>query len=358
MSIPASSITRAEASISSSGSIVSCITPMRNGTVIAASALALRDMSRDPTHADRHAGCGESAGLRSETRAAVAACASCGFEADRTVPVLPGVRCRAAADTESHEQRKTVTVVFCDLAGSTALGESVDPERLRALLAPLLRADEGDRRASRRQRGEVHRRRRDGRVRRARRCTRTTRCARCERPSRCATRFPSSGCEGRIGVMTGRGRHRHRGAARDRRRRQRRGAAGAGGGAGRGADRRSRRSRSSATRSRWSRSSRSQLKGKAEPVSAYRLLHVRDAPERRHDAPFVGRERELALLRDALERVRAERRCELVTVVGDAGVGKSRLVAEAAGVARRDASCAAAASPTARGSPTGPSSRC
>src|SRR5687767_15050263 len=33
------------------------------------------------------------------------------------------------------EQRRTVTVVFCDLAGSTALGESVDPERLRVLLA-------------------------------------------------------------------------------------------------------------------------------------------------------------------------------------------------------------------------------
>ena len=35
----------------------------------------------------------------------------------------------------SHEQRKTVTVLFCDLADSTALGETVDPERLRALLA-------------------------------------------------------------------------------------------------------------------------------------------------------------------------------------------------------------------------------
>src|SRR5256712_2028816 len=32
-------------------------------------------------------------------------------------------------------QRKTVTVLFCDVTGSTALGESVDPEALRALLA-------------------------------------------------------------------------------------------------------------------------------------------------------------------------------------------------------------------------------
>src|SRR5262249_8161342 len=32
-------------------------------------------------------------------------------------------------------QRKTVTIVFCDVTGSTALGESTDPEALRALLA-------------------------------------------------------------------------------------------------------------------------------------------------------------------------------------------------------------------------------
>src|SRR3989441_9275797 len=32
-------------------------------------------------------------------------------------------------------QRKVVTVLFCDVTGSTALGESVDPEALRALLA-------------------------------------------------------------------------------------------------------------------------------------------------------------------------------------------------------------------------------
>src|SRR4051812_17168645 len=32
-------------------------------------------------------------------------------------------------------QRKTVTVVFCDVTGSTALGESTDPEAMRALLA-------------------------------------------------------------------------------------------------------------------------------------------------------------------------------------------------------------------------------
>ncbi|HEX5468701.1 MAG TPA: adenylate/guanylate cyclase domain-containing protein [Gaiellaceae bacterium] len=72
-----------------------------------------------------------------------------------------------------------------------------------------------------------------------------------------------------------------------------------------------------------------QLKGKAEPVAAYRLEAVHEAPERAHDAPFVGRAREVASIREAWQRAASEQRCELVTVVGDAGVGKSRIVAEA-----------------------------
>jgi hypothetical protein len=91
------------------------------------------------------------------------------------------------------------------------------------------------------------------------------------------------------------------------------------------------------------------VKGKAEPIPAYRLLRVRDTQERRHEALFVGRARELALVREGWERARAERRCELVTVVGDAGVGWLR--------SRRPLS-GDAASPTGRGSRTGRSSRC
>jgi class 3 adenylate cyclase len=64
-----------------------------------------------------------------------------------------------------------------------------------------------------------------------------------------------------------------------------------------------------------------ELKGKAEPVAAYRLLGVRGAPERRHDERFVGRERELALLGEAWERVRVGRLCVLGWVLGVAGVG-------------------------------------
>jgi len=73
------------------------------------------------------------------------------------------------------------------------------------------------------------------------------------------------------------------------------------------------------------------LKGKANPVPAYRVLRLHDAPERRHGELFVGREREVAVLREAWQRVRAGQRCELVTITGDAGVGKSRLAAEVLG---------------------------
>ena len=69
------------------------------------------------------------------------------------------------------------------------------------------------------------------------------------------------------------------------------------------------------------------LKGKSEPVSAYRLVSVLNAPERSHAMRFVGREPELAQIAAAWERAQA--RCEMVTVMGEAGVGKSRLVAEA-----------------------------
>ena len=71
------------------------------------------------------------------------------------------------------------------------------------------------------------------------------------------------------------------------------------------------------------------LKGKSEPVPAYRLVSVLDMPERSHDLRFVGRDTELAQITDAWDRAQVQTRCELVTIIGDAGVGKSRLVAEA-----------------------------
>ena len=71
------------------------------------------------------------------------------------------------------------------------------------------------------------------------------------------------------------------------------------------------------------------LKGKAEPVAAFRLLAVPGPPERSHTSRFVGRAHELQALLQAWDRALTQSSCELVTVVGEAGVGKSRLVAEA-----------------------------
>lgn len=79
-----------------------------------------------------------------------------------------------------------------------------------------------------------------------------------------------------------------------------------------------------------------ELKGKAERVPAYRLLEVgaSDGITRRSDTPIVGREAELAMLRDVLAEATDRGVPRLVTVVGDAGVGKSRLIGEfLAGVA-------------------------
>ncbi len=71
------------------------------------------------------------------------------------------------------------------------------------------------------------------------------------------------------------------------------------------------------------------LKGKSSRVAAYRLLEVEPATaDTRPDPPFVDREGEIADLRAAFERCVAERTPELRTILGSAGVGKSRLSRE------------------------------
>ena len=73
-----------------------------------------------------------------------------------------------------------------------------------------------------------------------------------------------------------------------------------------------------------------EAKGKSEPLTAYRLVAItgEEAYIRRFDAPLVGRERESRLLAGAWERVLSERTCALFTILGPAGVGKSRLAQE------------------------------
>ena len=74
-----------------------------------------------------------------------------------------------------------------------------------------------------------------------------------------------------------------------------------------------------------------QLKGVANPVELYRVLRPSGVRGRlraaRNLTPFVGREEELRLLLSRWERAR-EGEGQVVLVIGEAGIGKSRLVAE------------------------------
>jgi class 3 adenylate cyclase/tetratricopeptide (TPR) repeat protein len=74
-----------------------------------------------------------------------------------------------------------------------------------------------------------------------------------------------------------------------------------------------------------------ELKGKSLPVSAYRLVRLGSdalASPARIETPMVGRANQLRMLRDAFANVIDGHSCSLFTVLGAAGVGKSRLTAE------------------------------
>jgi class 3 adenylate cyclase/tetratricopeptide (TPR) repeat protein len=224
------------------------------------------------------------------------------------------------------EQRKVVTVVFCDLVASTALGESLDPEPLRALLGRYFARM---RRIVERHGGSVEKFIGDAVMAvfgiPAAHEDDALRAVRAAGEMRDA--LPELGLHGRIGVMTGEV------------------VTGA--------------TEVLATGDAINVAARLEqmappgevllgeptlrlvgsaceveavdplaLKGKSKPVPAFRLLAVHDAPERRHDTPFVGREGEREVLLAAWRGALDGRRCELATVVGEAGVGKSRLVGE------------------------------
>ncbi|HEX2542640.1 MAG TPA: adenylate/guanylate cyclase domain-containing protein [Caldimonas sp.] len=73
-----------------------------------------------------------------------------------------------------------------------------------------------------------------------------------------------------------------------------------------------------------------ELKGKTERVAAYRLVSAAglDGYVRRHDSPIVGRDEELAAIDQALREVGDTRAVRMITIIGDAGIGKSRLAQE------------------------------
>jgi ABC-type transport system substrate-binding protein/class 3 adenylate cyclase len=71
-----------------------------------------------------------------------------------------------------------------------------------------------------------------------------------------------------------------------------------------------------------------ELKGKTAPVSAFRVVGVRERPPARLEPTLVGRKRELAALSEALDGL-VEGKGSIVSITGEPGIGKSRLVAEA-----------------------------
>ena len=73
-----------------------------------------------------------------------------------------------------------------------------------------------------------------------------------------------------------------------------------------------------------------EAKGKAEPVRAYRLVSIQEAPSipRRLHTAIIGRSSELEALDAALDTSLKQQKCGFALVSGDPGVGKTRLVAE------------------------------
>jgi class 3 adenylate cyclase/tetratricopeptide (TPR) repeat protein len=253
-------------------------------------------------------------------------CAACGVENPEGQRFCGSCAAPLAGPAAVREQRKTVTAVFCDVVGSTSLGESQDPEAVRAL---LVRYFERMRRIVEAHGGTVAKFIGDAVVAvfgvpvvheddaaRAVRAAVEMRAA-----------LPDLELQARIGVNTGEVVTSSDDTLVT----------------GDAVNVAARLQQAAApgeiligepTRA-LARDAISveeleplELKGKREPVAAYRLLEVHEAPEGRHGSSFVGREPELALLRDAWRRAAETGRCELVTIIGEPGVGKSRLVAE------------------------------
>jgi class 3 adenylate cyclase/predicted ATPase len=92
------------------------------------------------------------------------------------------------------------------------------------------------------------------------------------------------------------------------------------------------------------------LKGMGESTAAHQLLRARERPEKVRGidglrAPMVGRDRELTAVRAAHDRWRAGQG-QIVSIIGEAGIGKSRLVAELKAGVRRQASGVSEDDPT------------
>jgi class 3 adenylate cyclase/tetratricopeptide (TPR) repeat protein len=253
-------------------------------------------------------------------------CPACGHENTGWAKFCEECATPIAVGPTAREQRKTVTVLFCDVTDSTALGESTDPEALRALLARYFELMKGI--------VESH----GGTVEKfigdavmaifgvphvheddALRAVR----AGCEMRDA----LPELGVQARIGLNTGE--------------------------VVTGTEERLATGDAVNVAARLEQAAQPgeiligeasyalvrevvevealeplELKGKTEPVPAFRLVAVGEEATRRHDVAMVGRARELQALRNAFARAEDDRSCQLFTVLGTAGVGKSRLAYE------------------------------
>ncbi|HEY3549490.1 MAG TPA: adenylate/guanylate cyclase domain-containing protein [Gaiellaceae bacterium] len=256
----------------------------------------------------------------------MSACAACGHEVPESAKFCPECGTPVAPRAAPRELRKTVTILFCDVAGSTELGDSTDPEALRALLA---RYFERMKEIVERHGGSVEKFVGDAvmAVFGVPVVHEDDALRACRAAVEMREALPELGIRGRIGlntgeVVTGTEERLATGDAVNVAARLEQ-AAEPGEVLVGGATVRLVRDAVELGEER-----RLELKGKSAPVAAYPLVAATGELSRRFDVPIVGRERERRALDDAWERVRSERACHLFTILGAAGVGKSRLTAE------------------------------
>jgi class 3 adenylate cyclase/tetratricopeptide (TPR) repeat protein len=253
-------------------------------------------------------------------------CAACGHELPEDAKFCPECGTPVAPAAAPREQRKTVTVLFCDVAGSTELGESTDPEALRSLLARYFERMSG---IVERHGGTVEKFVGDAvmAVFGVPVVHEDDALRACRAAVEMRDALPELGIRGRIGVNTGEvvtGTEERLATGDAVNVAARLEQAAEPGDVLIGAET----VRLVRDAVELGEERRLELKGKSEPVRAYPLLAAVGELSRRSDVPIVGRERERRALDDAWERVRSERASHLFTVLGSAGVGKSRLTAE------------------------------
>ena len=258
------------------------------------------------------------------------ACPRCGHENADDARFCSSCGAPLTQSTTAHEQRKVVTVLFCDLVGSTALGESTDPEALRARMRGYF---EDLRAVLERHGGTVEKFVGDAVMAVFGIPTSheddALRAVRAADEMRAA--IAEHGFEARIGIDTGEvvvggdGQTLVTGDTVNVAARLEQAAASGEiliGGETRLLVR---------DAVRLELLEPLELKGKAVPVEAHRVLEVLHdaAPLARHlETPLVGRERERQRLWRDYEDAVADRTCRLFTLLGPAGIGKSRLVAD------------------------------